>query len=423
MNTLLPLREQEESLQANQTTTTDSSLPDPVKKYDVKSVKADFFSSPAMQEQQPLQSQSRSPGSKLKEDGKDVDVFEVDEDGELLFNDAPVSLPALTPLEKSSYFGSRARFEFLDIFRQLSRQRYNFKGNKFMTFDSVIEEVESKKVEKFPKAKMKRSGTTRFSAHTELFSQKATPPNPSFRQPQPPSPTKRLKSQFQRKMSTEEDPIEVTREIEHDVANLHLTIPKEGPAKFARPLSPRHRFILGCINSKITPRPSLLIRKDLSTVLNLEHQNMGDTGGILLANALDGLPHLCALNIADNNLTDAGLTAIIKKLPTCHFLSSLDISENKIDAEAADELSSYLLSPACALIDIVMRKSDVDDNEIGSFVQAIGHSNKLINVDLSANLIGSNQRTLKEGLTMGGKVLGEMLCAKSCKIKTGMEYD
>jgi hypothetical protein len=255
--------------------------------------------------------------------------------------------------------------------------------------------------------------------HVDIFARKAQPPDTSTSAPLiPRSPVKRLKSHFQRTMSKEEDPIEVTREIESDVANLHLTLPKEGPAKFARPLSPRHRFILGCINSKITPRPSLLIRKDMSTLLNLEHQNMGDAGGVLLANALDGLPHLCSLNIADNNLTDAGLTAIIKKLPTCHFLSSLDVSENKIDAEAAEELSLYLLSPACALIDIVMRKSDVDDNEIGSFVQAIGHSNKLINVDLSANLIGSNQRMLKEGLTMGGKVLGEMLCANGCKIKT-----
>ena len=249
----------------------------------------------------------------------------------------------------------------------------------------------------------------------DMVARKSEPPSPSKR---PRSSAKRLGRHFQRKMSTMEDPLEVTEEIESDVANVHLTLPKEGPAKFARPLSPRHRFILGCINSKITPRPSLLIRKDLSTLLNLEHQNMGDRGGILLANALDGLPHLCSLNIADNNLTDSGLTAIIKKLPLCPLLTSLDVSENKIDAEAAHELSSYLLSPSCALIDIIMRKSDVDDNEIGSFVQAIGHSKKLINVDLSGNLIGSNQRKLQTNLTMGGKVLGEMLCAKSCKIRT-----
>ena len=379
--------------------------------YNVESVKEDF-SSPAL----PKVNTKRSPG---KGDWKEVDVFEVDENGGLIFNDAPLDLPSLTPLEMSSYFGSRARYEFLDIFRQLSRQRYNFKDNKFMTFDNVIEDVENSQSNNAASRKFKtKRSMTRFSSFqsVDTIARKSLPPSQTGHIPR--SPVKKLKNHFQRQMSTEDDSIEVTGEIENDVANLHLTLPKDGPAKFARPLSPRHRFILGCINSKITPRPSLLIRKDLSTVLNLEHQNMGDDGGRLLANALDGLPHLCSLNIADNNLTDEGLTSIIRKLPTCHYLTSLDISENKIDAEAAHELSAYLLSPACALIDIVMRKSDVDDNEIGFFIDAIGQSNKLINVDLSANMIGSNQRTLKEGLTMGGKVLGEMLCDSSCKLRT-----
>jgi hypothetical protein len=160
------IREQEEAEAEgeNKKSETESTLPQLNNKYDVKSVKADF-SSPALQLQQqppgasPGTSPSKSPG---KEEWKDVDVFEVDENGDLLFNDAPVSLPSLTPLEKSSYFGSRARFEFLDIFRQLSRQRYNFNGNKFMTFDSVIEEVENNKQQQSPPKKFKR-GSSRFS--------------------------------------------------------------------------------------------------------------------------------------------------------------------------------------------------------------------------------------------------------------------
>jgi hypothetical protein len=160
-------REEEEAaaLQADKVETEPSSLP-PLSKFNAKSVKADF-SSPALQQQQQQhqpgkKSPAKSPG---KGDWTDVDVFEVDEHGELLFNDAPVSLPSLTPLEKSSYFGSRARFEFLDIFRQLSRQRYNFIGNKFMTFDSVIEEVANSKLENLPsKPKVKRTGGARFSS-------------------------------------------------------------------------------------------------------------------------------------------------------------------------------------------------------------------------------------------------------------------
>lgn len=140
----------------------------PLSDFAITSVKADF-SSPALQ--QPLR---KSPGKKSSGKGEewtDVDVYEVGEDGEILFNDAPVALPALTPLEKSSYFGSRARFEFLDIFRQLSRQRYNFKDNKFMTFDDDAEGVvkKSKKDKGFSKPKMKRHGTARFLAVGVLF--------------------------------------------------------------------------------------------------------------------------------------------------------------------------------------------------------------------------------------------------------------
>ena len=121
------------------------------------------YSSPSLQKKP-----KRSPGktmSPVKEDWEAVDVFEVNESGELLFNDSPVSLPALSQLEMSSYFGSRARYEFLDIFRQLSRQRYNFRDNKFMTFDSVIDELEDLSAARAPhKPKLKKYGTARFSS-------------------------------------------------------------------------------------------------------------------------------------------------------------------------------------------------------------------------------------------------------------------
>ena len=49
---------------------------------------------------------------------------------------SPVTLPPVTALEKDAYFGHKARAEFLDIFRQLSRQRHVYKDSKFDT-DSV----------------------------------------------------------------------------------------------------------------------------------------------------------------------------------------------------------------------------------------------------------------------------------------------
>ena len=106
-----------------------------------------------------------------KMDWREVDRFEVNENGQVLLNDEPMQLPPLTSHEKASYFGSKARFEFLEIFRQLSRQRYNFKDNKFMTMESVIENVNGssvenveKKIDKLPKTRTMPKRAKRFSS-------------------------------------------------------------------------------------------------------------------------------------------------------------------------------------------------------------------------------------------------------------------
>jgi Leucine-rich repeat (LRR) protein len=161
--------------------------------------------------------------------------------------------------------------------------------------------------------------------------------------------------------------LESALESETKVLDEHL-LRNDNAGICPRPLSARSRFLNGCLQSKLAPRPSLIIRKDQTATLNLEHQYMGDAAAILLASSLDGLPHVAEINIADNKLTDIGLTAIIKALNKCPFLTSLDISENKLDSEAAASLSQYLSSPSCFLINLVLRKSDVDDNEIGRFV-------------------------------------------------------
>lgn len=44
---------------------------------------------------------------------------------------SPIRLPPVTALEKDAYFGHKARAEFLDIFRQLSRQRHVYKDSKY----------------------------------------------------------------------------------------------------------------------------------------------------------------------------------------------------------------------------------------------------------------------------------------------------
>jgi hypothetical protein len=48
------------------------------------------------------------------------------------------------------------------------------------------------------------------------------------------------------------------------------------------------------------------------------------------------------LNLADNKLQDSGLSAIIRSISQNTDLKVLDISQNKIDSDAASALADYI---------------------------------------------------------------------------------
>eukprot|EP00392_Amoebophrya_sp_AT5.2_P018610 g19184.t1 len=232
---------------------------------------------------------------------------------------SPVTLPPVTALEKDAYFGHKARAEFLDIFRQLSRQRHVYKDSKFDT-DSVakVTALSAPKVGAGQPAAPKTKGRVaggRFNRETE---QASTPSRRGMKGKQSGVQSFGGTGVMVRTNTKPNMTLEESAETEEHILNSHLKMTAE-PGSFPRPLSPRSRFLLGCLNSDVVPRPSMLIRKELTYVLNLEHH--------------------------------------------------LDVSENKIDELAASALSGYLQKRDCKLINLVMRKSDVDDNEIGDFVQ------------------------------------------------------
>mmetsp|Transcript_23200 Transcript_23200/g.34037 ORF Transcript_23200/g.34037 Transcript_23200/m.34037 type:complete len:1514 (+) Transcript_23200:117-4658(+) len=331
---------------------------------------------------------------------------------------SPIKLPPVSAIEREAYFGNKARAEFLDIFRQLSRQRHIYTDSTYDVTDAIVKADCKTRPRKLVKGK---------SGRFDLDAINMEPKSPTNERPSGGSrrSTRGLRTYgesgvlVRTNTGPTDSTLEGTERAEEEVLKPHLSLPA-APGAIPRPLSPRSRFLLGCLNSKVIPRPAMLIRKEMTSVLNLEHQYIGDTGALLLANSLDGLPYLSELNIGDNKLTDKGLTAIIKALPRCPYLTSLDVSENKIDEEAAAAISSYLTSKECALVNFVLRKSDVDDNEIGSFIEAIGKCTSLKSIDLSANLVGSNQNKtpLHPGLTCGGEVLGKMLSESDCRIES-----
>jgi hypothetical protein len=115
-------------------------------------------------------------------------------------------------------------------------------------------------------------------------------------------------------------------------------------------LSPRSRFIAGCLHHRINPRPAMVIRNNFSTSLQLAHMCMGDELARLLADSLQSLPHIQAVDIADNNLTDVGLTPLIDAMVKIPQLLQFDGSRNEIGPLAAAALGVYLSICVCVCV-------------------------------------------------------------------------
>jgi hypothetical protein len=128
-------------------------------------------------------------------------------------------------------------------------------------------------------------------------------------------------------------------------------------------VSPRSKYIDSCIRKRLNPRASLILRKNFTKRLNLQHHGMGDDMAVLFAEAIVSVPYIEAINIADNNLTDTGLGPIINAVVHMKDLVDLDISYNTIGPVAASSLSTYLAKESCPLQRLVLRRADVDDGK------------------------------------------------------------
>ena len=189
--------------------------------------------------------------------------------------------------------------------------------------------------------------------------------------------------------------------------------PSEGESNI-RPKSARSKFLLGCISQGISPHPSLIIRKHATVNLCLSNFTMGDKVGIILSECLETLPLLQGLAIDDNNLTDKSLVPIIKALSHCPMLKSFNISRNKVDSLTANALLDYLSSSTCNLIQLIMSTADIDDHEASRFILAITNKPSLTELDLSRNLIGSHEFTLKKNQDTGGIAIGMIVILMMC---------
>jgi hypothetical protein len=154
---------------------------------------------------------------------------------------------------------------------------------------------------------------------------------------------------------------------------------------FSSASSPRSRYILGCLEKRLNPRASLLIRKSLSGELNLKHMGIGDSMAIELTSALTELPFLHTVDISENSLGDEGLVAMLNAFSCMPGLTALNSQTMRSNPEALGYLVS---SKNCNLKKMILRRADVDDFEGERFVRSLEGNTTIEELDLSYNKIG-----------------------------------
>lgn len=186
------------------------------------------------------------------------------------------------------------------------------------------------------------------------------------------------------------------------------------------PASPRSVFLAGCVRYGLPPRSVAMLRKRISPILNVAHMSIGNQTAILLAEALDKMPYLQALNLADNNLDDVGLSAIIRSIAKHSTLEVLDISQNIMDDDASKALAAYIGTPDCQLKCLRMSSTDIDDKECARFVDVLMNNRQLRELDMSNNLLGKdeNLNVVMPDFLTGGESIAKLLRSSLCPLET-----
>ncbi|RHY89590.1 hypothetical protein DYB35_004904 [Aphanomyces astaci] len=194
---------------------------------------------------------------------------------------------------------------------------------------------------------------------------------------------------------------------------------------FAGPLTARHKYTAMCLIAKLPPSIRLMIRNHTGPEINVSHMAMGDDMCKIFAQCLADLPMVTSLNVRNNRLTDSGIGALVYVCLNKDDLTSLDLSENKVDGDAAAALAEYVAAPTCALTELRMNKSDVDDGEVLGFAQALHTNTSLRTLELSRNLIGSAEmmNVVKPDMITGGEAIAEMLCNNSFLTKLDLSWN
>ena len=145
-------------------------------------------------------------------------------------------------------------------------------------------------------------------------------------------------------------------------------------------------------------------------VLNLRHSGLGDKGAVALSECLKVNKAITDLSLVDNWVTPLGGRAILQAISANTYITSLDVSENRLGYRASQlgqeaELGEILFkllqneSKCKQLNTIILRDNYIGDKDMEKMCEALCSNTWLNTIDVSYNELGP----------ISGKALGTML--------------
>ena len=122
--------------------------------------------------------------------------------------------------------------------------------------------------------------------------------------------------------------------------------------------------------------------------IDLHNFGLGDEKGLIFAKALSLCPNIHSLTVSGNRLTDVSMIPILSAVLTSLQVTYLDISNNKLDSGSVEILKEDLRASQCKLVRLYLSRSDLDDKECASLMEAMQQNKSVQYLDLSHNRIG-----------------------------------
>ncbi|CAM9387406.1 unnamed protein product, partial [Ectocarpus sp. 13 AM-2016] len=160
------------------------------------------------------------------------------------------------------------------------------------------------------------------------------------------------------------------------------------------------------------PWPAILKMSEQTRAIEVGGMGLGDEIMTSLATVLPILGNVERLVAFDNRTTDRGTHAVVKAVQSLPLCSHLDLSQNEVGVEAANELREYMRNRRCTLRSLAIRKADIDDDECREFMAALASNISLLEIDLEGNLIGKSE-TMKVVTSAGA--IADML-SRNCTL-------